>query len=823
MLALPWAYCSALTPDILRMPPTVAMQASRPGNSEGDRLAAPTGTITLMGGTLMGGGAAQALSLPGDATITGAGAISRSSIEIADAQPSPSVSLSPAATTITEGNGGDQLLTFTVTLSAPAASHVNVFYMTEQGSATAPSDFAGARGHLSFAVGEREKTFGIRILGDIVSEAEESFTVRLEGAIGAVLADTGTAATVTIQDNDRPPPFFTLLAASHSVLEGDVGDGTLSFTVQLSEPMPDAVFVSYATRPWSATSGSDYLAVSGTLRFAPGEVSRTFLVPIRGDRQDEADETFTVELSQQSGGALVPESGRHIVVTILDDDPTPATVLSLAATLGDRAEGSGAGVSVFTYVVTRSGDLSGTSEVGWSVTGRGLAAAKAADFLGGVLPAGTVSFAAGQAEQTIKVRVLRDALFEADESFQIDLAAPRGAGIGIGGGQAIGIIRNDDTPLASLAISGEVTDRAEGTGTGVSVFTYKVTRTGNLAEAVQAHWSVEGNGPAADAADFLGGVLPGGTISFAAGQAEQTIKVRALRDATHERDEYFLVWLTAPDGIEILNPRAGGIIRNDDPPPISFSLAAEMADRGEGSGTGVSVFSYVLTRSGDLAGSSHADWKVLGAFPAWVDAADFLGGVMPSGRVTFAPGEAQQTIKLRVLRDAEAEPDEHFYLLATPEGLTSRLTLSARGLIRDDDQPPATHLSLTGDLTERAEGTGGGVSVFSYAVTRSGDVSGASQVSWAVGGAGSSAADAADFLGGVLPGGTLRFAPDETFQTIKVRVQRDADHEADESFAVTLGNPSQDVAILGGTEFGTIGNDDPSPGGMAPSDHMLIG
>ncbi|MBU8536379.1 Calx-beta domain-containing protein [Falsiroseomonas tokyonensis] len=739
-----------------------------------------------------------------------------------DAPPLPTVAFASGWPDIAEGDSGRSLVEFTVRLSTAAATTVRVAYSTADGSALAGTDYEAQSGVLVFAAGETTKTIQVPVLGDRVYEPHESFFLRLDGVTGgAVLANSGTVSIPTIRNDDAPPlPTVSLTPQYPEVVEGDAGQTRLTFTVQLSAAAAQPVSVTYSTADGLAKAGLDYLASSGTLTFAIGETSKTFSVAILGDLSYEADESFFVQLDRVQGGAVAANAGTATVATILDDDLPGPSRLSIVPQLVERAEGSGVGVSVFTYRVTRGGDLSGASSVDWAVRGSGAQAADAADFLGGVLPSGSLTFAAGEAEQLIRLRVLRDTQVEGDEAFTLSLSRPRGAEIA--DGEASGLIRNDDAALARLSILGTATDLAEGTGSGLRVFTYVVTRSDDLSQALQAGWSVTGSGPvAAQAADFADGVLPSGSLAFAPGQAEQTVKVRVLRDAVPEADEHFTISLSAPAGVSLGTATASGIIRDDDALPSSFALAAEVADRAEGTGSGVSVFSYAVTRSGDLSGPARLDWTVQGAGAQAASAADFLGDVLPAGSLTFAAGEASQLIKIRVLRDAVAEADEGFTLIARPAGGGQSLT--AQGVIRDDDAAPRGSLSLAGEITDRGEGTGSGVSVFSYIVTRGGDVSGAGQAAWSVRGHGPQAADAADFLGGVLPGGTVSFAAGQTEQLIKVRVLRDAAPEADEGFALTLGSPSAGLAILEGTAFGTIRNDDMAPGLASLSDHLLIG
>jgi len=119
---------------------------------------------------------------------------------------------------------------------------------------------------------------------------------------------------VDIGSSESPP---TLSIADGSVLEGGKGASRLNLTVTLSQSSDAVVTVYYATSNGTALATSDYTATSGTLTFQPGETSRTISVSIKGDRQREANETFTVWLSDATGAYI---ADRVATVTILNDD-----------------------------------------------------------------------------------------------------------------------------------------------------------------------------------------------------------------------------------------------------------------------------------------------------------------------------------------------------------------------------------------------------------------------------------------------------------------------------------------------------------------------
>ena len=94
----------------------------------------------------------------------------------------------------------------------------------------------------------------------------------------------------------------------------------LSFRVTLAAAQAGAVSVRYATSDGTAVAGSDYVARSGSLRFAPGETAKTILVPVLNDAHDEGSETMTLTLSHPFGAQLADGTATG---TIVNTDPIP--------------------------------------------------------------------------------------------------------------------------------------------------------------------------------------------------------------------------------------------------------------------------------------------------------------------------------------------------------------------------------------------------------------------------------------------------------------------------------------------------------------------
>jgi Ca2+-binding RTX toxin-like protein len=159
----------------------------------------------------------------------------------------------------------------------------------------------------------------------------------------------------------------------------------------------------------------------------------------------------------------------------------------------------------------------------------------------------------------ITINVAGDALIEPDENFKVVLSDPVN-GI-ITDKDANGIIRNDDTTPAQLAITPEALSQNEG-DSGTTAYSFTVTRSGNTDGEITVDFTVTPIG--ADADDFVGGLPAGGTLTFADGVTEQTVTVNVAGDTDLEPNEGFEVVLANPSAnTDIVQALARGRIVND--------------------------------------------------------------------------------------------------------------------------------------------------------------------------------------------------------------------------------------------------------------------
>jgi hypothetical protein len=113
-----------------------------------------------------------------------------------------------------------------------------------------------------------------------------------------------------------PPPLVTINDVGN--FEGNNGTTDYVFNVNLSKTSEQTVTVDFATADGTATTlDSDYNPVSGTLTFAPGDITKEVIVQVNGDTNIELDENFFVNLTNPVNGDIADSQG---VGTILNDD-----------------------------------------------------------------------------------------------------------------------------------------------------------------------------------------------------------------------------------------------------------------------------------------------------------------------------------------------------------------------------------------------------------------------------------------------------------------------------------------------------------------------
>jgi endonuclease/exonuclease/phosphatase family metal-dependent hydrolase len=219
-----------------------------------------------------------------------------------------------------EGTGaGTTTFTFVVHLTPAAAVPVTVDVATADGTAQAGSDYAAVSTTVTFPPGATQQAVSVVVSHDSLYEPDETFFVRLTNPSQATVVDGEGVGTI-LNDDELP----TLRVNDVVVKEGNSGTTAVSFLVKLSTASSLPVTVSYATVDRTATAGSDYDAVSGSLSFPPGTTSLPVVVNVNGDLVREPNEIFFLQLTSVTNATIV--YGRGIGV-ITNDDAAPTVTM----------------------------------------------------------------------------------------------------------------------------------------------------------------------------------------------------------------------------------------------------------------------------------------------------------------------------------------------------------------------------------------------------------------------------------------------------------------------------------------------------------------
>jgi len=587
------------------------------------------------------------------------------------------------------------------------------------------------------------------------------------GSDDVLTADNLTLGSASLTISAQP----TLSIGNVSQNEGNAGNSNFLFTVTLSEPASGAVTVQYATQPGTALGtnpGQDFIPQSGTITFEQGTTVKVITISVVGDTTSEANETFSVLLSDPVGATIATATGTG---TILNDD---LPVVSIGNVSQD--EGDVDGTMVFT--VTLSAPAAGTVLVAYS-TGGGTATA-GSDY---TAQSGSITFSPGQTVQTITIAIHGDTTEEENETFEITLSSPDGAVLN-GGAVATGTILNDDGNV--LTLDPTSVSQTEGDSNSNMVFTVKLTEAAS--ENVVVVYNTV-NGTATAGSDYT---ATSGTLTFAPGVTEMLVTVQILGDNLDEADETFSLVLSAPQNASIAAATAIGTILDDDGPAITITGPQSV---NENSGP------YVVTVS--LASPSDQQVTVVynTANGTATAGSDYTAA---SGTLTFAPGETSKLITVALIGDSTVEPNETFTINLTDAVNAELPTSPFTATIANDDDVPTVEVIAPSPQNEGNSGS----TPFVFTVRLSGASDSAITVQYNT--ANGIAQAGSDYT---ATSGTLTFAPGQTQLLVTVLVIGDTVVEdTNETFRLDLTNPTGATLKTGGnTATAVIVNDDSAP------------
>lgn len=645
-----------------------------------------------------------------------------------------------------------------VSLDRPSTSIVTMNYATTDGSATAGTDYQAVAGSLSFAAGEMSKTVKVPLLNDGLPEWSETFSLTLSNVSNASLPDS--TATVTIAAHPAATTDLSVITVEDVVVSE--GDGYVDFIVRLDVPNTETVTVNYATTAGNAQASIDYMAQGGQLAFGPGETVKTVRVVIEDNTSVETVEGFLFSLTGASANAQI---GRPIAIaSILDDDGATGTPI---VSVSDAVVDEGSREAVF--VISLDRPSTGAVSLNYATAEE---FAYTTDFKA---VSGTVSFAPGERVKEIRVPLVDDASTESAGTFKLNLSGVSGATLPDNQGVAI-IERSDFATVSTSNISIDDAIASEGSG----YVDFVVTLDAPNSELVTVNYStVAGSAFAGSSGDYM---PQSGTITFAAGQTRQTIRLELSDNATAEGLETFAVTLSGPSGNATIGRSVGQalIVDNDGatgtPVVMVHDLVLDESAR-------VATFTVTLDRpSTSLVTMDYST----------VDEAQTSGSFLPvSGKLAFAPGEMVKTVSVVLLNDDVGENSSALHLALT--GVSGATLPDGRAdlLIAQNDLAVQSTSIIHIENVVVGEGDGWAEVIVRLDAPNNEAVT----VNYATVAATASASTAGEYM---AQGGMLTFAAGEVLKTVRIGLVDDTTVERATSFNVVLSGPSAN-ALLGNT------------------------
>jgi len=539
--------------------------------ADGDYIALTSGTGVISAGQTEG---TIAVTVMGDQIDEGAAEnfnLTLSSIQnalngdlsalgtITDDDDVPQISISDISVDENEG-----IANVSVSLEGMSSNDISVDVTTAGGTATAGKDYTAANDHLTWpAKSQGVKTFTILVTDDKIDEIAENVDILASNASFATIEEG--EAVLTIEDNDTA----VISIGDQTIIEGDAGESTIAFPVELTIPSDRVISFNYSTVDATAQGGVDFVSVSNAVgEVAAMSTEATIMITINGDTIDEQDgEFFTVNLSNLQNIENPNDGDLSAEGTIEDDDVSTLNITDTNVEEGD----SGTTVMTFSVALSTTNKLNVSFDYMTqdnSAIAELLRAKEGIDYQG---TSGDMTIVAGDTVATIDVTIEGDEVDEGvEERFSLFVSD---VGNAMDGDlSAIGTILDDDG-APTISVSDVSVNEGDETAT------VTVLMSGASNEEVALQYATSNDTAIALGADeevHHDFENTSGSLQWTAEQSgERTFTVDITDDLYDEAEESFIVTLSEVTANAVISEDFGAavvaIIDNDDPPQISVA------------------------------------------------------------------------------------------------------------------------------------------------------------------------------------------------------------------------------------------------------------
>ena len=436
--------------------------------------------------------------------------------------------------------GGDGTWDAGETVEVAVAFEEPVTVDTEAGTPTLRARVGAATYAIPYASGTGTDTLTFAVTRE--DGAAPAPTVIVEGDSlalnrGAIESTAGLVADIAHPGAARAgfaaPELPSIEASDAEAREGEA----LEFRLELSQASETPVSVDYETADGTAQEGADYVPVSGTVSFAPGETVKTIAVATLSDGNAEPAETLPLRLSNAEGATLAT---------------TEASGTIAASGGADTFTGAFSGAPE-----EHDGETEFTLTLTFDEEPEGLSYKTVRDSLF-TREGGTIGGARRASPPSNKAFVLM-VTPSADEAVTLTLKAVPPCGqektVCTAGGSVLSGPLGVTVP-GPAALSVADAEVQEGPG-AVLEFVVSLDRVRHAPVRVDY---ATANGEAVAGDDY---VHTAGTLTFAPGETGHTVSVPVLADEHDEDSETLTLRLANPVGARIADGEAVGTIRNN--------------------------------------------------------------------------------------------------------------------------------------------------------------------------------------------------------------------------------------------------------------------
>lgn len=589
------------------------------------------------------------------------------------------------------GTNGGVRFNFQLPLGV-ASSEITTINYSIGGTAVKGIDYDGLTpahfsGTVTISAGQTGSATASITVDDQIIEGPETVTVTLTSASSSsftyVLDPAASTATGQIIDNDNVPANLQLSVTKTADAAEPGTDGAFSVSLPAGITTTEDVTVNY-TISGTATSGTDYATMSGSVVIPAGSTSVPVPVSVLPDQIIEGTETviLTITGGTSASYTFTPGTNDNATVNISDDDNTPANTTLSISKLNDASEPLTAGlVSIeLPAGITASEDITVTYTISGTAT---------ADVDYAAL-SGSAIILAGRSNVRVPVPVIDDQVIEPLETVIFTLTGGNSTNFAYTGTANVTVnIADDDNTPANLVLNvTKDTDAAEPSMPGgfIIALPENVTAT----EDITVTYAISGTATASSDYNDLSGL-----VVIPAGNNSVPVPVTVVDDQVIEGTETVILEITGGSSASLnLLPGTDKTtsldITDDDLDPSNLVLNISGDADGAEPGTN-SSFTISLPAGFTSTEDITVNYTISGTAAAGSDYSTLSGSaVIPAGKNSVP-------VSVDVMNDDIIEPTET--VIATlADGSSTNVAYTGTGSatvnIRDDESTVPANLEL---------------------------------------------------------------------------------------------------------------------------------